>query len=136
MRAHKRLMHMLREITLPVPEDIYRQVERVATETQRDVIDVLLDIISSEFAPYPENPNRAAMKQEIAGYKKMHPDLAQKYLGQYVAIYQGKLVDHDVDPVALHKRVTARYPGKVVLSRKVGDDAEPILHMRSPRFER
>jgi len=84
---------------------------------------------------YPAHPNRAAMKKEIAVYKALHPELVQKYLGQYVAIYQGKLVDHDADPVTLHQRVIQKYSGKVVLSRKVQKDAEPVLYMRSPRLE-
>ncbi len=127
---------MLKEITLSVPEDIYRQVEQVATETQRAVTDVFLETISSKFPPYPAHPNRAAMQKEIAAYKEMHAHLVKKYLGKYVAIYQGELVDHDADPVTLHKRITTKYPEQVILSRKVQKAAEPILHMRSPRLER
>ena len=127
---------MLREITLSVSEDIYCQVELVATETHRDVREVLLVTISNEFSPYPVHPHRTAMKKEIAAYQKMHALLTPKYLGEYVAIYQGELLDHDTDPVALHKRITAKYPAQVILTRKVRKEAEPVLHMRSPRLER
>ena len=85
---------------------------------------------------YPGHPDRAAMRKEIAAYQKMHSDLVKTYLGEYVAIYQGELVDHDADPVALHERITTNYPDKVVLSRKVQKDADPVLHMRSPRLAR
>jgi len=127
---------MLRQITLSLPEDIYRQIQRVATTTQSNVTDVLLATIANTFAPYPVNSNRAAMKKEIAAYKTMHAELVEKYLGQYVALYQGKVVAHETDPVALHRRITATYPGKVVLCRKVQKEVEPILHMRSPHLER
>lgn len=127
---------MQKEITLSVPEDIYWQVERVASATRRDVVDVMLDTLAHAFTPYPENPKRAAMKTEIAGYEAMHAELVKRFLGQYVAIYQGRLVDQDADPVALHRRITANYAGKVVLSRKVQQEAAPVLHMRSPRLER
>ncbi len=127
---------MLKQITLSVPEDVYRQVEQVARTTQSDVADLLLETIARTFSPYPANPNRAAMKREIAAYKAMHPELVKNYLSRYVAIYQGELVDYDIDPVALHQRIAIKYPEQIVLSRKVQKDAEPILHMRSPRFER
>ncbi|MCB0092737.1 MAG: hypothetical protein KDE54_32845 [Caldilineaceae bacterium] len=128
--------YMLKEITLSIPEDIYRQVEQVATETQRDVADLFLDTIASHFPTHPAHPDRAAMHKEIAAYKQMHADLVQKYLGEYVAIHQGELVDHDTDLVDLHKRITSNYPGKVILSRRVQKEADPVLHMRSPRLER
>jgi len=127
---------MLREVTLSLPEDIYAQIEKIALETKRNIAKVLLDTISSRFPSYPENPDRLLMKREIAAYKTIHSDLVQDYLGQYVAVYQGKLVDNDLDPVALHKRVIANYPDQVVLSRKVQVDSEPVLYMRSPRLER
>jgi hypothetical protein len=129
-------MDMLKEIMLPLPEELYRQLEQLATETQRNVVDVLLEAVSKQFSPYPVNPNREAMKKEIVAYEELHTELALKYLGEYVAIYQGKLADHDLDPVALHQRITAKYPNKVVLSRRVQSDPKPVLQMRSPRLER
>jgi hypothetical protein len=59
----------------------------------------------------------------------MHSELVRQFLGQYVAIYQGQVIDHDVDPVALHQRISTRYGGKVVLSRKVQKESKPLLHI-------
>ncbi len=129
-------MYRQRDITLSVPEDIYQRVELVASATHRKVMDVMVDTITAAFTPYPENLQRGAMKTEIAAYEAMHAELAKQFLGQYVAIYQGKLIDHDVDPFALHQRIVEQYAGKVVLSRKVQQQAAPVLHMRSPRLER
>ncbi len=81
------------------------------------------------------HPDREAMQKEIAAYLQLHPQLVSTFLGQYVAVYEGQVVDHDTDPAALHKRIKANFPNKVVLSRKVTTDPEPILHMRSPRLE-
>lgn len=127
-------MYKQRDITLTVPEDIYQRVEGVASATHRKVKDVMMDTIAAAFSPYPENPQRGAMKAEIAAYEAMHVELVKQYLGQYVAMHQGRLIDHDVDPVALHQRIAEKYAGKVVLSRKVQKDAAPVLHMRSPRL--
>jgi len=39
----------------------------------------------------------------------MRDELLKVYLGQHVALYQGKLVDHDEDAARLEKRVRERY---------------------------
>ena len=126
---------MLKQITLSLPENIYYQVQRAAVSSRRNVADVLVDTISNRFTPYPVHPNRTAMKKEIAAYTAMHPELVDQYLGQYVALYQGRVVAHDADPVVLHRHITANYPEKVVLCRQVQKEAEPVLNMRSPRLE-
>ncbi len=127
---------MSRQITLSMPEELYVQVERVAVTTRRNVADVILETISHSFEPFPVNAARFAMQKEVEAYKALHANLAKSYMGEYVAVYQGQLVDHDSDPVALHERITSKFPNKIVLSRKVQEVAEPILHMRSPRLER
>jgi hypothetical protein len=124
-----------RDITLTVPEDLYQRVERAASTMQRNVVDVMVETLTSAFAPYPKNPQRDAMETEISAYEAMHKKLVSRFLGQYVATYQGELVDHDVDPVALHQRITNKYPGKTVLCRKVQEEAAPVIHIRSPRLE-
>ena len=39
--------------------------------------------------------------------------------GEFAAIYQGQLVDHDVDQMVLFQRIEAAYPGQPVLIRQV-----------------
>lgn len=126
---------MAKEITVSLPENTYHQVELVAQARDSSISDVLVSTITDIFAPFPVDPKRAEMKKEVAAYRNLHPELVKQYLGQYVAIYRGELVDHDADPVALHYRVVADYPGEIVLSRKVEPKAETVLHMRSPRLE-
>lgn len=92
--------------------------------------------IAPSVAAFPVNAKRARMQREVAAYEAMHPMLVEKYLGQYVAIYQGQLVDHDVDAVSLHHRVTETYPGEVVLRRQVQREATPVLRMWSPKLEK
>ena len=125
-----------RMVTLSLPDDVYRRAEHVAFVAQREVAAVLLDTITAAFTSYPQNAERVAMKAEIAAYEAMHADLVKTYLGQYVAIYHGKLVDHDVDPVLLHQRIEQHYPGETVLSREVQKEPSRVLYMRSPRLER
>lgn len=86
--------------------------------------------------PFPAHEKRAVMEQNIAAFKAMHAELLKQYVGQHVAIYDGELVDHDSDPVALIQRTRENYPDQVVLRRKVTHDPEQELRIRHPRFER
>lgn len=125
---------MSTQVTLNLPDPVYQQAQRIAQTTQRDVDEVLTEALARTFQPFPINENRPAMLREIEAYKAMHPQLVQHYLGQYVAVHQGRVVDHDVDPIALLSRVKAQYPNQVVLRRKVEEQPETVLHFRSPRL--
>ena len=72
----------------------------------------------------------------VEAYKQMHSQLVQTYIGQFVAIYEGEIVDHDADKEALFLRVKDNFPDQIVLQRQVLAEPEPILRFRSPRFIR
>lgn len=127
---------MSTEILLTVPDDIYDQVAQAADKLERNVADLLLETITCTFAPPPIDPKRAQMNRNVAAYQALHAQLVKNYLGRYVAIYQGQLVDHDTDPIILLQRVRAKYPDQVVLRRKVEPVAEREITVRHPRIER
>lgn len=85
---------------------------------------------------FPVHEKRAIMEQNAAAYKAMHPQLLEQYADQHVAIYDGELVDHDSDPTALLRRISANYPDQIVLRRKVTQEPERELRIRHPLFER
>lgn len=126
---------MSTQILLTVPDELYRQVEKVADAASRNIPDLLLDTITRSFASFPVDRNRSEMNENAAAYRSLHAQLVRHYLGQHVAIHDGQLVDHDPDPVALLQRVRAYYPGQVVLRRKVELSVEAELRIRHPRIE-
>lgn len=86
-------------------------------------------------APLPVHEHRSIMEQNIAAYKAMHGDLVERYLGQYVAISSGKLINQDPDPLLLLERIRKNYPDQVVLRRKVERTPERELRIRHPSVE-
>jgi uncharacterized iron-regulated protein len=84
----------------------------------------------------PSDAQVATMTQEEAAYQAMHAELVCSHLGDYVAIYQGQLVDHDADELHLLRRLDTAYPNKVVLMKQVRTTPQIELHHRSPRLER
>jgi hypothetical protein len=89
-----------------------------------------------EVVSFPVNVNRATMEQNVATYEAMHGELVKTHLDQYVAICNGKLVDHDPDPLALLTRIRNEYPKQIVLRRKVAKTAKRELRIRHPKIER
>ena len=127
---------MSEQITITIPNEIYRQIAKQAEASRRQVSDIVNEVLTDTFSqPQNEiNPARQKMLQEVEAYKNMHASLAEKYLGYYVAIYQGELVDYDTDKEALFFRIREKYPHQVVLQRQVLAEADPVLHFRSPRL--
>ena len=75
-----------------------------------------------------------AMSHEIAAYASQHEELIKHYLNQYVAVYQGQVIDHDPDHSALFQRINTNYPEEIVLIRQVRLELPRSLHIRSPRL--
>ena len=127
---------MTRQITLAIPDAVYDQVEQMAKASHRPIADVLVDTIGQVTPALYVDANRPTMLREKAAFMAMHLELLEKYEGQYVAISQGQVVDHDQDVLALVRRIDLDYPEKAILVKQVVDQPDQDLHFRSPRFIR
>jgi argonaute-like protein implicated in RNA metabolism and viral defense len=74
------------------------------------------------------------MEKEQLAFHRLRPELLTLYAGQYVAIYQGKVIDHDNDKLALVARIDEKYPSQVILVKLVTSEPDKIIYARSPRL--
>ena len=81
------------------------QLEQLAEQTAQPVEKVLETAVAS----YLDELQRVGIHAETQAFWDMHQGLVQSYLGQYVAIYQGEVVDHDRDVSQLEQRVRKRF---------------------------
>ncbi len=116
---------------LAVNEATVAQLEQIAREKETTP-DRLAEQAIRE---YLRNEARQRMKREMQAYALMHADLLRKYPREYVAIQQGKLIDHDQDQLALYQRVEKRHPDKPILIKQVLVDVEEVYHFRSPKLD-
>jgi len=72
---------------------------------------------------------------ESKAFRAMHAELLQQYRGEYVAVHDGKVVDHDEDICALNRRIRARYGHRAVLLQQVTERPEIELVIKSPKLE-
>jgi hypothetical protein len=69
----------------------------------------------------------------MAWYRAHHRQLARRYRGEYVAIVDGRVVDHGRDFAAVAERTLRAYAGQPVYLPRVGE-APPTVRVRSPRI--
>jgi hypothetical protein len=132
------------QILLTVPDELYRRVEQLARSRKQNIDAVLVDVLDevlprSQKSTVEDNltyePDEA-VEREKSAYIALHPALWQKYPGQHVAIYNGQLVDHDVDFAALYDRIDRQYPDEFVWLTQVKPEPIETVVVRSPRFVR
>ena len=88
--------------------------------------------LTDHLRPY----QREKIRAETDAFHAQKTELLTQYDGEYVAIHQSNVIDHDPDLRALHLRVFARLGHTPVLLKQVTPEAERELVFRSPRFER
>lgn len=108
------------QVTLTIPEALYRRAQQLARSRQRDVAEVITAVLDEGLPAAAEGDSvdwaepDEAVDREMAAYIALHPMLKEKYLGQHVAVLGGQLVDHDDDLEALSRRVYAQYGDQFV----------------------
>lgn len=126
---------MTHQVTISIPQQLYQRMRNLASAQNQPVDDLLETAVALAEATFIPNAAQVmAMAQEEAAYEALHSELMTHYQGEYVAIYQGQLIDHDPNELSLLRRLDQHYPDQVVLMKQVRPLPEPELHFRSPRF--
>ena len=77
---------------------------------------------------------KTGKEREKRAFSRLHATLLRQYADEYVAIYHGELVDHDVDQAALWARINEQYPNQFVLIRPIRSEPEITYEHRSMRW--
>ena len=124
---------MLKQVTISIPQSLYQRVRELARNRNLPV-DAVLETAVSLVEAEPQDDATANMAREEAAYRAQHESLLANYAGQYVAIFQGQLIDHDSNETALLRRLDTNYPHDIVLMKRVESRPQPVLRFRSPRL--
>jgi hypothetical protein len=130
---------MAEQVNVSIPQKLYRRVYELARIQKRPIDDMLIEVLDRALPPGDEQElfdydEDNAVEKEMQAFITLHPMLKEKYLGQHVAIYDGKLIDHDQDFKSLYERIEAIYPNEFVWLATVEEEAMPTLISRSPRL--
>ena len=119
---------------IKIPDTIYDRARRLALVQKREIDEIVTEILDKGLPEYGEQDERARRQQEIEAFRQLHPQLFAQYPGEYVAIYNSELVDHDIDRNALMKRIYQNYPDVFVLIRPVNNEPEIVYSHISLRW--
>ena len=129
---------MTQNITVSLTDRAYRRIKRWAESRQQNIGDAIAEYLTENLLEdvfiVPPAGADPRVEREKAAYLRLYPQLKTQYAGQYVAIYNGQLVDHDVDYGALFERIDDRYPDTFVWLTRVEDEPIGTITFWSPRF--
>ena len=135
---------MENEIVLRLPPPLYQRARALANRRHQKLPEMVLDIFAEALPLVEEGENPIidltepdeAMDREMLAYIALHPQLRETHLGQYVAVFQGQVVDQDAQLDKLSARVRARYPQETIWITQVQPEAMPIRRFPSMRMVR
>jgi len=119
------------EGTISIPESVLNDLNEMV-KLENVPIEQVLDRAVTH---YRRELGRRKIDAEIAAYKHKYPRLRAKYMGNYIAMHKGRVVDHDRELEALNRRIRARFGRTPVLMRLVESVVEREIIVRSPRLE-
>lgn len=132
---------MATKVTIELSDTLYRRTQRLARLQQQDVAEAISTFLDQSLPQEASAEEMLAlveddpeMARELAAYIELHPMLKKKYLGKYVAIYQGELVDYDDNSIDLEERIDAKYPDVFVWMGPVKEEPIETILIRSPRL--
>ena len=110
-------------------------VEELKQATSQDGTSI--DSVFADLAlQYLREARDKKLQTEFERYQAMHAELKEKYLSQHVAIFEGRLVDHDSDVTEMVIRVRQRFGRAPVLITQVDEKPMREFWIRSPRLVR
>ena len=116
--------------SVQLPKDLYDAITQQA-KTQRTTTDALVVEWVSEKVEETELAKAdEAFEQEVAAFEALKPELLKQYSGQYVAIYQGRVVGNGNTRLALVKEVYNQFGEVPCYVEKV--TLEPPRRIRIP----
>lgn len=104
-----------------------KTLEEQAQQAAKTVNELVNEAVEQYLLPQ----QRQKLDREIAAYERLHPELRQTHLGQWVAIHQQQLVDADTDQAALYRRIRTKYGRTSVLIRQVTAQAIEEVWLRT-----
>ena len=115
-----------------IPADVVREAKAAAAKRGITlagfVADTLARAVKGQAASADQSDD---LSEEMRWYERNRPRLAREFGGEYIAVVERAVIDHDPDFEKLAERVFAQHAGNVFMPR-VSAEPQP-LRVRSPQ---
>lgn len=100
--------------TVAVEAELYDRIEKAAKKHKADIDELLNQAIRR----YLWELDRRKISDESKIYRQQYVELKAKYEGQYIAMHEGQVVDHDPDFEVLYQWVRQQFEHTPVMITK------------------
>jgi hypothetical protein len=105
------------------------EVRQVAQHEGREADEILAEAVRRYLVQHREKRIRA----EAEAWYRLPVEVRNQYRGRFVAVYNGKIIDSDLDRMALFKRIRDQVGRQPVLLVEGGDQPMPTYDVHSVR---
>ncbi|MCS6909139.1 MAG: hypothetical protein NZM11_01000 [Anaerolineales bacterium] len=107
----------------PLASEVRRMAEIEGTTAEQ--------IVAEAVRQYRAAARERKIRAEAEWWRNAAPELRARYAGQFVAVHERQVIDHDTDENLLFERVQERWPGAAVLITAA--TGRPEVHIRHPQ---
>ena len=136
-------------LELSLNSALYEALEREARQRNQSIEDLVEAAVtnllsastSTESSRQPTSTTsgaarRAKIHVEAEAWRSMPEAARSQYYGQFVAVHQGQVIDHDPDRLQLYRRVRRQWGDTPVLMTPADAPHPREFRMFSPRLDR
>lgn len=116
---------------VPLPSTIYDPLRRIAQTKGQQVENIVVDVLEGYLHEY----RLQQLTEEMERYRAQHVTLLPLYLGQFIGMYNGKVVGHGQDGGQLYYRLRQEYGDLPILIVAVTETPEQEFTIRTPHLE-
>lgn len=117
-------------MTVNIKSETLNELEEIASQYGLEADDLLNKALKN----YRRQLEETKIEAEKQHFLRQHSLLKKNYLGRFIALHHGQIVDHDQDFETLHRRIRQKYGREAILMRRVEEEPDRPLVWRSPRF--
>jgi predicted transcriptional regulator len=117
--------------TIAIEPELYKRVEEAARASRASENEVLAEALRQFFWEL----DRRKISAESKAYQQQHAKIKMQYLGQYVAMDGGQVVDHDSDFAVLRHRIRERFGRTAIMIARVEETVETAFTRHGFRME-
>jgi hypothetical protein len=116
-------------LTVTLKLETAEELNSLANETQTEAG----EIVERAVRQYLDRFRLEKIHAETEAFIQQRRAILEQYRGEYVALHEGRVIDHDLDLRSLHLRVFDRLGHTPVLLKRAIDEPEREIVFRSPR---
>ncbi len=121
----------MNQFTIQLPAELYDAVRQRAAKQQTSPDSLVAEWVSEQLDTTEADEALAAFEGEAAAFDRLKPSLLDQFDGQYVAVYQGRVVAHGADRFDLLRQVHQTF-GPVACYIDLVESGSSIRKVRVP----